>query len=106
MNPDSTVEIETEVRVRRKPGAAKTQKRIVSRSSLALVPPLRCVARHCSMHRSERPLGVTGPLSSPWRAYAERSALLPSTESGIKLLFGSAMPADHQMNARHADLAF
>jgi hypothetical protein len=50
MNPDSAVEIETNVGARCKPGAAKTSIRIVSRSSLVLGPPLRCVSRDDPMH--------------------------------------------------------
>jgi hypothetical protein len=43
--PDSALEIEPEVRDRCKPGTAKTAKRIVSRSWLALGSSLRFVSR-------------------------------------------------------------
>jgi hypothetical protein len=46
VNPDSAVEIEADVRARCKPGAAKTLKRIVSRSCSVLGSPLRFIARN------------------------------------------------------------
>jgi len=80
-NPDSAVEIEADVRARYKPGAAKTQKRIVSRLVWRL-------ARRCAFPteitlctEAEWPLRGRGSLSSLCRAYAVRSTLLPTAES-------------------------
>jgi hypothetical protein len=44
-NPNSAAELATNVRKRRKPGAAKTQTRIISRSWVKLGTPLRFVFR-------------------------------------------------------------
>ncbi|MGE5303424.1 MAG: hypothetical protein ACM3TN_08860, partial [Alphaproteobacteria bacterium] len=63
MNPDSAIEIEVDGRAWREPGAAKTYKRIVSRSCLALGTPLRFASRNYPIHRSRltakghRPIG-------------------------------------------------
>jgi hypothetical protein len=51
--PDSAIKIETDIRIRRKPGAAKTPKRTVSRSYLVLGQPLLFVFGGYPMHRSQ-----------------------------------------------------
>ena len=83
--PDSAVEIETKVRARCKPGAAKTQKRIVPWSCLALGTPLRFASRDYPGTEAEWPLRGRGPLSSLCRAYAARSTLFPTAESWMIL---------------------
>ena len=50
MNPDFAVKSKVDVWARREPGAAKTQKRIFSRSCLVLGMLLRFVSRDYSMY--------------------------------------------------------
>ncbi len=83
LNPDSAVEIEAAVHVWCKPGAARRQGRIVSRSCLTLGPLLRFVSRDCLCTEAELPLRGRGVFSSPWRAYTKRSTLLPTVESAL-----------------------
>ena len=83
-SPDSAVEVETDVRARCEPGAAKTQRRIVSRSTLALGSPLGLVSDVVLCTEAELPLRGTGLLSSLCRAYAECFMLFPTAESGFK----------------------
>jgi hypothetical protein len=85
-NPDSACEIDTDVRARRKPAAAKTPKRTASRSCLALGLPLRFVSPDYPMHKADWPLKGTGLLSSLRRGYARRSTLFPTAESGFNPL--------------------